>query len=153
MSEYVLSINGREYRAEIKEITPQQARVLVDGVEYTADLVKIGHTGSAAVEIARPAPTSGAAPPPARTTAPAAPAGSHGNVRAPLPGLVLEVKVGEGSTVRAGDPLLVLEAMKMENVIPAPHNGTVRKIFVAGGDSVSEGDPLLELLRPEMTTL
>ena len=52
-----------------------------------------------------------------------------------------------------GQALLVMEAMKMENVVPASHNGTVRKIFVIQGDSVSEGDPLVEISRPEMTTL
>ncbi|MCU0234770.1 MAG: biotin/lipoyl-binding protein [Thermoanaerobaculales bacterium] len=152
MSEYVLRVNGREYRVRIAEITPQQARVVVDGVEYAADLVTIARSEAPAAPSARPA-----APRPGRPAAtPAAaqpPAGSHGNVRAPLPGLVLEVKVREGAVVKAGDPLVVLEAMKMENVVQAPHNGTVRKLFVAGGDSVAEGDPLLEMLRPEMTTL
>lgn len=150
MSDYVLSVNGREYRVRIAEITPQQAKVMVDDVEYTADLVSISRAPSPAPIAARSEPRSASA---ATRPAPAAPAGSHGNVRAPLPGLVLEIKVREGSTVKAGDPLVILEAMKMENVIPAPHNGTVRKVFVAGGDSVGEGDPLLELLRPEMTTL
>lgn len=152
MSEYVLSVNGREYQVRIAEITPQQARVVVDGVEYSADLVKIGRA---------PAPVAAAArlglshtpSPAAAVAASPAPAGNHGNLRAPLPGLVLEVKVREGAAVKAGDPLVVLETMKMENVVQAPHNGTVRKVFVAAGDSVGEGDPLVELLRPEMTTL
>jgi acetyl-CoA/propionyl-CoA carboxylase biotin carboxyl carrier protein len=55
--------------------------------------------------------------------------------------------------VQAGQSLLVMEAMKMENVVPAPHNGTVRKIFVAEGATVGEGEPLIEVARPEMTTL
>ena len=53
----------------------------------------------------------------------------------------------------AGQPLLVMEAMKMENVVAAPHHGTVRKIFVGEGATVAEGDPLVEIARPEMTTL
>ena len=46
-----------------------------------------------------------------------------------------------------------MEAMKMENVVPAPYHGTVRQVFVTEGDSVAEGDPLVEVARPEMTTL
>lgn len=152
MSLYILKINGTEYRAEIRELTPDQARVVVDGTEHTVDLLEIGRGEAPSAEVRRPArersvqaPSSGA---PSTT-----PAGRHGNVRAPLPGLILELKVREGAVVKAGDPLLVLEAMKMENVVQAPHNGTVRKIFVGEGDGVGEGDPLLELARPEMTTL
>jgi biotin carboxyl carrier protein len=152
MSEYVLSVNGREYRVRIAEITAQQARVVVDDVEYAADLVSIARSEAPPPASGRPASARAAGRPAAAPAAPA-PAGSHGNVRAPLPGLVLELKVREGAAVKAGDPLVVLEAMKMENVVQAPHNGTVRKVFVAAGDTVAEGDPLVEMQRPEMTTL
>ncbi len=152
MSRYTLSISGREYRAEVKEMTPDQATVIVDETEYVVNLVEIGRRETGAVEIQRPARQKIASV--ALVSAPSpTPAGQHGNVRAPLPGLVLEVKVGEGATVRAGDPLVILEAMKMENMIPAPHDGTVRKVFAREGESIGEGDPLLELSRPEMTTL
>lgn len=152
MNQYILKINGTEYRAEIRELTPDQARVIVNGIEHTVDLVEIGHGETATVEVRRPARERTLRAPSAGTPSPT-PAGRHGNVRAPLPGLILELKVREGSTVKAGDTLLVLEAMKMENSVQAPHNGTVRKIFVGEGDSVGEDDPLLELARPEMTTL
>jgi biotin carboxyl carrier protein len=152
MSQYILKINGTEYRAEVRELTPDQARVVVNGTEHTVDLVEIGRGKAAGVEIRRPARDRSASVSSAGTLPPP-PAGRHGNVRAPLPGLILELKIREGAVVKAGDPLLVLEAMKMENVVQAPHNGTIRKIFVDEGDSVGEGDPLLELARPEMTTL
>jgi len=152
MSQYILKINGTEYRAEIRELTPDQAKVIVNGTEHTVDLVEIGRGGTAAVKIRRPAGEHNLPAPSAGAPSPT-PAGRHGNVRAPLPGLIIELKVREGAAVKAGDTLLVLEAMKMENVVQAPHNGTVRKIFVGVGDSVGEGDSLLELARPEMTTL
>ena len=76
-----------------------------------------------------------------------------GAVVAPLPGLILRLQTKEGESVQAGQPLLVMEAMKMENVVPAPHNGTVKKIYVAAGDNVAEGDILVDVPRPEMTTL
>lgn len=72
---------------------------------------------------------------------------------APLPGLVVQVKVKEGDTVRAGQPVLVMEAMKMENVIAAPYNGTVTRVLAKEGDNVAEGDLLLLIARPDMTTL
>ncbi len=155
MSEYVLNIAGREYRAEVAELTAERARIVVNGTEYTVDLVEIGRSDAVMPAVPRTAPTaaSRSAAVPASAPRPAAPPGGAGGVPAPLPGLVLEVKVKEGDAVSAGQPVVVMEAMKMENVVPAPHNGTVRKVFVANGDSVAEGDLLVEIARPEMTTL
>jgi biotin carboxyl carrier protein len=70
-----------------------------------------------------------------------------------MPGLVLAIKAKEGDTVSAGQTLLVMEAMKMENAIASPYAGTVSKIYVRDGDSISEGDLLVEVARPKMTTL
>ena len=61
-------------------------------------------------------------------------------VTAPMNGTVLEISVTVGAEISAGAPLLTLEAMKMQNVIPAPKDGTVREIHVRKGDSVSNGD-------------
>lgn len=61
--------------------------------------------------------------------------------------------VNENDSVKAGQNLLLMEAMKMENQIPAPYDGTVKCIHVKKGDSVSEGDVLIEICRPPMTTL
>ena len=152
MSTFVLAINGRQYRTEIKEITPDRATVIVDGTEHTVDLVEINHSEAEPVRV-RPKAVAKAPAAASPSTSSPGPNGLQGNVRAPLPGLILEVKVSEGAPVQAGDPLVVLEAMKMENVIQAPHKGTVRKVFVREGDSVGDGDPMLQLSRPEMTTL
>jgi pyruvate carboxylase subunit B len=72
-------------------------------------------------------------------------AGGAGAVRAPMPGLVLRLEVEEGQTVLAGDGLLVLEAMKMENEIRAERDGRIGKIFVQPGQAVEMGNPLFEL--------
>lgn len=66
-------------------------------------------------------------------------------VSAPMSGTVSSLSVSVGSTVQAGETLLVLEAMKMQNTIPAPKDGTVRELFVRKGDTVSSGDALLIL--------
>ncbi len=72
-------------------------------------------------------------------------AGSKVNtIKAPMPGLIIDLKVQAGSTVKAGDPLLILEAMKMENVIKSPGEGTVKNVKVKKGDSVEKGQVLLE---------
>jgi len=74
----------------------------------------------------------------------AAGGGAHREVHAPMPGLVLSVHVQEGQTVRAGEGLLVLEAMKMENELRAPGEGTVRAVHVKPGDPVTKGQLLVE---------
>ena len=65
------------------------------------------------------------------------------NVNAPMPGLIHSVKVAVGDTVEKGDALLILEAMKMENVIKAPAAGTVAKVSAIQGDSVEKGALLI----------
>jgi biotin carboxyl carrier protein len=65
-------------------------------------------------------------------------------IRAPMPGTVLAVRVAEGDAVEAGQTLVTLEAMKMENAVTAPSNGTVARVHVAPGQQVQRGDPLVE---------
>ena len=168
MNTHLLRIAGRDYKAEVKELTPERAVVVVDGKEYAVDLVRLGRrkvtaeavralTGSAApvaapaATPAAPAPAPAPAPVPAPRTAP--PARGEGGITAPMPGLVLTIKVKEGDTVQAGQALLVMEAMKMENAITASYNGTVSRVYVREGDSISEGDLLVDVARPKMTAL
>ncbi len=151
MSRYTLKVNDRQYTAEVKEITAEQARIVVDDTEYTVDLIELGRRPSVAparVHSDRPA-----AAPVQKMRPSAAAMDSGGTITAPLPGLILQLKVKEGDTVSAGQCVMVMEAMKMENQITAPHNGSVKKVFVTEGDSVGEGDALVEIARPEMTTL
>ncbi|MCL4813202.1 MAG: acetyl-CoA carboxylase biotin carboxyl carrier protein subunit [Vicinamibacteraceae bacterium] len=162
MSEHVLRIGGREYRAEVRELTAERATVVVDGTEYSVDLVQLGRR-SAPLDSARGArgPGAAAAPgPPAAASVPAPaprtspPArGGEGGIVAPMPGLVLSIAAREGDAVAAGQTLLVMEAMKMENALIAPYAGTVSKIYVREGDSIAEGDLLIDVARPGLTAL
>jgi len=66
------------------------------------------------------------------------------NVKAPMPGLIVDLKIKSGDRVSAGDALLILEAMKMENVLKSPGDGTIKSIKVKKGDSVEKGQVLIE---------
>jgi biotin carboxyl carrier protein len=66
------------------------------------------------------------------------------NIKAPMPGLIIDLKIKAGDTVNAGDALLILEAMKMENILKSPGGGVVKSIKVRKGDSVEKGQVLIE---------
>jgi biotin carboxyl carrier protein len=88
----------------------------------------------------------GAAPPAAATVpSPSGPISANGLVQAPMQGMVVKVKVIPGATVKLGDVVVVLEAMKMQNDIAATANGTVREVFVKEGTIVAANDPLLTI--------
>lgn len=71
-------------------------------------------------------------------------AGKVNNIKAPMPGLIIDLKISAGDTVKAGDPLLILEAMKMENILKSPGDGVVKSIKIKKGDSVEKGQVLVE---------
>ena len=108
-------------------------RVTVNGNVYEITLEVIDKADIKAA----PAPVA------APVTAPAA-AGAT-TVTAPMPGTILKIEVAVGQTVKKGDTLCVLEAMKMENAIPAPEDGTVASLNVQKGASVNAGDLLVSL--------
>lgn len=111
-------------------------KVIVNGTEYQ---VAIELVSEAEAKAAAPA-AAPAAPAPAAPAA-AAPAGGE-KVNAPMPGTILEVKVAVGSTVKKGDLLFVLEAMKMENEILSPVDGKVTFVGTTKGSSVDTGAAL-----------
>jgi biotin carboxyl carrier protein len=70
--------------------------------------------------------------------------GKVNTIKAPMPGLIIDLKVKQGDVVKIGDPLLILEAMKMENIIKSPGEGTVKTVTVKKGDSVEKNQVLIE---------
>lgn len=141
MKEYKFTINGHDYNVTIGSIQGSQASVNVNGTDYQVTL-----PGASA---AAPAAATSAPAPAAATSAPAAAApaagGGTGSVVAPLPGVVLSIAVKPGDVVKASDPVVILEAMKMENAIPAGRDGKVIAVNVKEGDSVLEGATLVTL--------
>jgi len=122
-------------------------RVTVNGQSYDVAVEEAGSVASfaqpapAAQPVAAPQPVVQAA---AQAAAPvAAPAGAS-TVKAPMPGTVLSLKVSPGQSVKRGDVLLILEAMKMENEISAPTDGVVAAIRVQAGSTVNTGDPMVD---------
>lgn len=154
MREYVLSIGGKEYKAEVKEITSEFARILVNEKEYKIEIKEFGRKSVEISSVKRAeTPISEAKLEKREIEKPKIDSTDSGTIKAPLPGLILDVFVKLGDTVKAGQNLFVMESMKMENQIQAPHDGTVAKIYINRGDSVAEDDVLAELSRPMMTTL
>ena len=120
---YKVTLNGKTYEVEVEV----GKVVLLDEYEACA-----------------PAPAAPAAP--AAAPAPAPVALSAGEpVNAPMPGNILRIDVKEGDKVKAGQTLLILEAMKMENEIAAPKDGTVVQIATSKGAVVETGTPLIVL--------
>ncbi|MDD6189465.1 MAG: biotin/lipoyl-binding protein [Clostridiales bacterium] len=121
--------------------------VFVNGNAYVVQIEEAGAAASAPVPAAAPVPVAAPAPAPAAApvSAPAAvPAAAGGNtVTCPMPGTILSVAVKAGDSVKSGQVLMILEAMKMENEIVAPEDGVVSRVAVAQGASVNTGDVLV----------
>ena len=116
--------------------------ITVNGVSYDVTVDEKGNGGASVAPSAAPAVKAAA---PAAAAAPAKAAQGNISVTAPMPGKVLAVKVNVGDSVQSGAPVLVLEAMKMENDIVAPKDGKVVAINVKVGDSVESGAVLVSL--------
>ena len=140
MKEYKFKINGKDYAVTIGEAEGKLLSVNVNGANYQVELENAPVAAPAAAPVQATAPAA-AAP----AAAPAAPAGAGEKVNSPLPGVIVEVSVKEGQAVKAGQKVAVLEAMKMENEIPAPKDGTITAIHVQKGDSILEGAPVVSI--------
>ena len=141
MKEYKFKIGGKEYNVTVNPKEGKFFDVTVNGATYEVE----AENAPAAAPIAQPvaAPVQAA---PAAAAAPAAkPAGAGEKLASPLPGVIIEISVKEGQQVKAGQKVAILEAMKMENEIPAPKDGTITEIHVHKGDTLQEGDPVVTI--------
>jgi len=115
MKKYTITVNGTAYEVEVEDM------------------------GGAAATAPKAAAPKAAAPAPAAKPV----AAGSATISAPMPGKVLEVKVKAGDAVKAGDVLMILEAMKMQNEIMAPADGTISDVRVSAGQTVGTGDVMI----------
>ena len=145
MSDFKFKIDGAEYTANVEEKEDGKLCVTVNGKAYEVEVP--GHV-AAAPKVKPIKPAAAAAPAAAPTAAPAAPkkaTGAGQAVTAPLPGTITSIEVKEGDAVKAGQTVIVMEAMKMANNITAECDGTVKAILVQQGAQVQSGDALIEI--------
>lgn len=149
MKEIKLEIQGKEYQVKIEEFGAREAKISVNGTSYAVGLKDLGEqiiVEHAAFSVPSAAKTQSApqtsSPAPAAASSSSGPASGSSQVVAPLPGLILNVMVKVGDKVNAGQKIMIMEAMKMENDITAGLSGTVKTLNVKNGDNISEGDIL-----------
>ena len=128
---YKVTLNGKIYEVEV-----EKGEAVIQA-EYEAAL-------PTAAPQAAPAAAAPVAAPVAAPAVPKAQAGEN-TVPSPLPGNINAVNFSVGQTVKAGDVVIILEAMKMENEIVAPKGGTLTKLYVQKGAVVNTGDPLFDV--------
>ena len=143
MKKFKFTINGNTYAVEIGNVDDKNAEVFVNGTKYKVEVDQdIPATKTPKLVRPQAVPSTDAHPSVAKTSNPDAPKGG-GNITSPLPGVVLDIFVKEGDSVKIGQKLIILEAMKMENNISSDKDGIVTSVKAKKGDSVMEGDTLI----------
>ena len=154
MAKYEYKVKGVDYVVEIQDIEGNIANVTVNGIPFEVEMKQPVKAGKQKVKLSEErrvkreefnSSSSATNESSAPTTKPAAAAASGKPVVAPLPGTINEIKVKVGDKVNAGDTVVVLEAMKMQNNIDAETSGTIASINVNKGDAVMEGDTLVTI--------
>ncbi len=129
---YIVSINDKNYEVEVERGEAQ--------IVKTTKAIQIDTTPPPATVAAAAATVQASASPAQNVTA------VDGDpIKAPLPGIVLAIKANTGASVKKGDVLMIIEAMKMENEILAPRDGVVAQVLAGKGSSVNTGELLLVL--------
>lgn len=153
MAKYQYTVKGVDYEVEIQDIEGNIANVTVNGIPFEVEMkqpvkagkqkVKLSEERRAERRVKSEESNSSSASAASTSSAPTAAAGKP--VVAPLPGTINEIKVKVGDKVNAGDTVVILEAMKMQNNIEAETSGTITSINVNKGDAVMEGDTLVTI--------
>lgn len=137
MKEFKYTIDGKEYKVQIEDVEGNIADVTVNGEAFKVGMEQEAEPEKKVV-LGQPAAEAEEG-----ETASAANVNTANALKAPLPGVVTEIKVAVGDEVKAGDVVVVLEAMKMANNLEAEKAGKVTAICVKTGESVLEDSPLV----------
>ena len=157
MAKYQYTVKGVDYEVEIQDIEGNIANVTVNGIPFEVEMKQPVKAGKQKVKLSEEQRAEGSeerrvkseesnsSSASAASTSSAPTAGAGKPVVAPLPGTINEIKVKVGDKVNAGDTVVILEAMKMQNNIEAETSGTITSINVNKGDAVMEGDTLVTI--------
>lgn len=129
MKKYIIKVNGTPYEVEVEEI---------------GEVITASPTAFVAPTVNAPITTASAPVAPATATKASTVEGAT-NIKAPMPGNILDVKITNGASIKKGDVLVILEAMKMENDIVSPVDGTIVAVNVTKGQTVNTGDLLVSI--------
>ncbi len=140
MKEYKYTINGTKYEVAIGDIVENIATVCVNGEEFKVEMEKEPEPEKKKVVVK---PAAAEAPKADAPKAAAGPVDAKNAIKAPLPGVITDIKVAVGDEVKAGDTVIVLEAMKMANNLTTDRAGKVTAVCVGVGESVMEDTPLV----------
>jgi glutaconyl-CoA/methylmalonyl-CoA decarboxylase subunit gamma len=145
MKKFKFTISGNKYDVELLNIEDNVAEIEVNGTKYEVEIEKEIKTSKTPKLVRKESvPSTSSEKSTVKTSKPSEKKGA-GTVKAPLPGVIVEIKARVGDNVKAGETLLIMEAMKMENNIKSDKEGKVISIAVNNGDSVLEGDILVEI--------
>ena len=140
MKEYKYTINGTKYEVAIGDIEENIVTVTVNGEAYKVEMEKEAEPEKKKPVLGKPAAAESASDEPAANKAAV---NKNNAIKAPLPGVITDIKVAVGDEVQVGDTVIVLEAMKMANNLQAEKAGKVTAICVKVGESVMEDDALV----------
>ena len=140
----LVSVGGATHRVDLAEVMPGCYSLIVDGRSHDLEVVAAAGVGGRRWALVLDGETcaaevGGRSQP---TGVPGGAAAGIGEVRAPMPGLLVAVRVAEGAEVALGQPLIIMEAMKMQMEIRAPRAGTVRQVHAAPGQEIAGGQLL-----------
>lgn len=158
MKTFDYTINGVKYHVDVVSIKEDKAEVRVNGNSYEVELDRAFDIDQEAWAAATPkaaAPKATPVAPKSEESAPAAEApkaapaaggkASGAPIKSPLPGVIIDILVSVGASVKKGQKIMVLEAMKMENEIKADRDGVISSIQINKGDTVQDGDTLVTI--------
>jgi len=142
MKTYKMQINGKKFEGKVVEYDGLNVKIEINGILYEVKMEP--EFGKSKDQVKRPKKII-TSPPTLSGESPKEKDGGINKVTAPLPGVILEIVVKEGDEVKAGDVVLILEAMKMESEITTPVDGKIKKVHVKKGQTVSEAKTLVEV--------
>ena len=142
MKEYKYTIDGKEYKVAIGDIVENVAEVTVNGEQFKVEMEPEAEPEKKKVVLGQPAADSASD---SDATASAANVNTANAVKAPLPGVVTKILVKEGQSLKKGDAIIVLEAMKMQSTVSAPEDCIVERVNCIENESIMANQELVKL--------